>query len=138
MRIGELADRAGVAPSTIRFYEQAKVLPEPARTPAGYRDYDPAVLDQLSFVRAGQSVGLTLAELREIIAFREQGEVPCVHVIDLIQRRAGELAQRIRELERMQADLERLAARAETLDPADCSPTGICQVIVDPSRLHPQ
>lgn len=120
--------------STIRFYEKAGVLPAPNRTTSGYRDYQPAVLDRLSFIRAGQAVGLTLGELREIIGFRERGEVPCVHVVELIRRRAEEIGHQIAQLQQMQQDLLRLSRRAETLDPGDCSPDGVCQVIVTPAR----
>lgn len=40
MKIGELAERVGVNPKTIRYYESIGVLPEPVRTASGYRDYD--------------------------------------------------------------------------------------------------
>ncbi len=51
MKIGELAAASGITPKTIRFYEQAGVLPEPARTLSGYRDYGPEFVDRLQFVR---------------------------------------------------------------------------------------
>jgi hypothetical protein len=51
MRIGEIAGRAGVPAKTIRFWEDQHLLPPPARTPAGYRDYDPAILERLAFIR---------------------------------------------------------------------------------------
>lgn len=136
MRIGEVSARAGVAPSAIRYYEQKGILPQPARTTSGYRDYETSVLARLSFVQAGQSVGLTLAELKEIIAFRERGEVPCVHVIELIRRRAEEIDQTIEDLKRVRADLRRLATRAESLDPAECAAGSICHLIVEPTSLR--
>jgi len=40
MRIGELAQQAGVTTTALRVYEQSGVLPEPARSPSGFRDYD--------------------------------------------------------------------------------------------------
>ncbi|MBW3591197.1 MAG: MerR family DNA-binding protein [Actinobacteria bacterium] len=92
-------------------------------------------MERLSFIRAGQSVGLTLAELKEVIAFRERGEVPCVHVIQLIRRRDTEIGQQIEELKRVREDLRQLALRAETLDPAQCSTEGVCHLIVEPARL---
>ncbi len=64
MRIGEIAGRAGVPAKTIRFWEDQRLLPPPGRTPAGYRDYDPAVLDRLAFIRHAQAAGLTLAAIR--------------------------------------------------------------------------
>lgn len=63
------------------------MLAPPPRTPSGYRDYDDAAVDRLGFVRAAQSVGLTLGEIREIVALRDRGETPCRHVTELLDRR---------------------------------------------------
>lgn len=76
MRTGELAERARMSPEALRFYERVGVLSPPARTPSGYRDYDEAALDRLGFVRAAQAVGLTLGQIREVTAFRDQGSLP--------------------------------------------------------------
>ena len=129
MKIGELARRAGTSTPTIRYYERIGVLPKPARTPSGYRDYSEDTLNRLRFIRAGQAVGLTLGELREVIAFRDHDEIPCAHVLDLIQQRKAQLTDRIAELERTREDLERLAQRARSLRPKDCDPARICHLI---------
>ncbi|HZA75904.1 MAG TPA: heavy metal-responsive transcriptional regulator [Acidimicrobiales bacterium] len=129
MRIGELSARADVPIKTIRYYEDIGVLPAPARTPSGYRDYTDGVTDRLAFVRAAQSVGLTLGEIREIVALRDRGETPCEHVTNLLDRRAGEIEQRIADLQRLQGELRRLARRARSLDPADCEPDLVCHLI---------
>ena len=68
MRTGELAERAGISPEAVRFYERVGVLSAPVRTASGYRDYDEAALDRLTFVRAAQAVGLTLGQIREVIS----------------------------------------------------------------------
>lgn len=129
VRIGEVADRADVAVKTIRYYEDIGVLSAPPRTSAGYRDYDDAVVERLAFVRAAQSVGLTLGEIREIVALRDRGETPCGHVADLLQRRATEIGQRITDLQRLERELRRLARRSRTLDPDDCDPSLVCHLI---------
>jgi MerR family copper efflux transcriptional regulator len=129
VRIGELADRSGVPVKTIRYYEDIGVLAPADRTPSGYRDYDDPAIDRLAFVRAAQAVGLTLGEIRQVVALRERGETPCTHVVELLERRADEISQRISELQRLQGDLRRLAARAQRLDPADCAPQRVCHVI---------
>ena len=49
MRIGELAERAGISAKAIRYYEQIGILAPPARTPSGYRAYDQAALGRLGF-----------------------------------------------------------------------------------------
>ena len=76
MRIGELAEQAGISTKAIRYYEQVGILTPPARTPSGYRSYDPSALGRLGFVRAAQAVGLTLGEIRQIIAFRDNDRHP--------------------------------------------------------------
>jgi MerR family copper efflux transcriptional regulator len=129
MRIGELAARTDTPPKTIRFYEDIGVLPAPARTPSQYRDYDEAAIRQLRFIRAAQTLGLSLGEIREVISFRDRGETPCAHVSGLLQRRAAELDERISELQRLRDELVRLAGRAQRLDPRDCDPSLVCHVI---------
>ena len=122
VRIGELAERAGISAKAIRYYEQIGVLAPPARTASGYRDYGHATLGRLEFVRAAQAVGLTLGEIRQVIAFRDRGQPPCQHVATLLQRRAAELQQ-------LRGEMDRLARRAATLDPEQCRPERICHVI---------
>jgi DNA-binding transcriptional MerR regulator len=129
MLIGEVARRAGVSDKTLRYYEDIGVLDPPARSAGGYRDYDESVVDRLRFVRTGQSLGLSLGELREILALRERGQTPCVHVTDLITRRAKEIDEQIAELEGLRAELRRLARRAKVLDPKDCHPDKVCHII---------
>lgn len=129
VRIGELAHRTGVPAKTIRYYEAIGVMPAPPRTPSGYRDYGPEAVSRLAFVRAAQSIGLTLGEIREILAFRDRGEAPCRHVTSLIERHARELAERIQALERMRRDLERLARRARGVPRMAPRQGGFCHLI---------
>jgi DNA-binding transcriptional MerR regulator len=129
MRIGELAERAGVSAKAIRYYEQLGILAPPTRTPSGYRAYDETVLGRLGFVRAAQALGLTLGEVRQVVAFRDGGVAPCEHVTELLQRHSAAVERRIAELEQLRAELNRLTERARTLDPEQCPPERVCHVI---------
>lgn len=129
MRIGELATAAGLSTKTLRFYEHAGVLSQPARGPSGYRDYDTSALSRLRFVRAAQAAGLTLSEIRQIIAIREHDGPPCAHVSDLLDQHARDLDQRIDELTRVSGEVRRLRDRAATLDPAACRADDVCHII---------
>ncbi len=129
MRIGELAARTGLTVKTLRFYEQVGVLPEPARRPSGYRDYDAAALARLRFVKAAQAAGLTLAEIGQVIAAREHGGPPCRHVTALLDAHAADLDRRIAELTALRADIRHLRDRADGLDPAACNDDAVCHVI---------
>ena len=129
MRISELADQAGVTSKTLRYYERIGVLPAPSRSTSGYRDYRAEALDRLGFIRAGQAVGLSLGEIRQVVALRERGETPCDHVYRLLQRRTAELDERIGELQALRRELQALTKRARRLDPTNCSPRGVCHLI---------
>lgn len=130
MRIGELADRSGVTTKTIRFWESQGLLTEPARTPSGYRDYRPQVEDRLSFIRHAQTAGLTLAEIRQVLAISDDGQPPCGHVTDLIHQRLAEVDHRLRELTETRQLLDRLSKRAADQNPADCA--GYCAILTLP------
>lgn len=127
MRIGEAAGRAGVPAKTIRFWEEQHMLPPPARTPSGYRDYDLAIVERLTFIRQAQAAGLTLEHIRQVLDVRDGGHPPCSHVADLIARRLAEVDARLAELTRTRDQLVVLAARAAAQDPADCR--GYCSII---------
>ena len=129
MRIGEVAVASNVSVKTIRYYEHVGVLSPAVREPNGYRSYDPTVLHRLAFICSAQSIGLTLGEIRETLAFRDEGQPPCAHVLGLIEQHADQLTGRIRELHETRSVLQALAARGRTLDPDQCSPESICHLI---------
>ena len=126
MRIGEAAGRAGVPAKTIRFWEDQRLVPEPARTAVGYRDYDPAIVERLAFIRHAQASGLTLEHIRQVLDIRDSGQPPCVHVAGLIAQRVAEVEARLAELARTLGQLATLAERAVAQDPADCQ--GYCSI----------
>jgi MerR family copper efflux transcriptional regulator len=129
MRIGEVANRSGVSVKTIRYYEEIGVLVKPERSASNYRTYDPDVIERLRFIRASQAFGLSLGEIREIVAYRDRGEVPCAHVLGLLRRRSQEIDERILELQQARSVLDGLVTRARKLRPEDCSPSGVCHLI---------
>lgn len=129
MRIGELVRASGLAASAVRYYEQLGLLTAPRRTPSGYRSYAEDAVERLSFIRSAQAVGLTLAEVRQVLGVRDAGEAPCRVVTDLIERRHGEVRSRIAELRALERNLAGLRTRAAQLEPRDCDPSGVCHVI---------
>src|SRR5690348_16200421 len=130
MKIGELAASSGVSAKTIRFWEEAGVVPVPSRTSSGYRDYEPAALDRLSFIRHAQSAGFSLGQIRRVLGIGDSGEPPCEHVSQLINERLAEVDARIADLKATRSHLRVLARRAADQDPAQC--TGYCSILDDP------
>jgi MerR family transcriptional regulator, redox-sensitive transcriptional activator SoxR len=66
MTIGEVARRAELRPSAIRYYEKLGLLPRPPRQ-GGQRRYDPHVLERLAIVRFAKFVGFTIGEIRLLL-----------------------------------------------------------------------
>ena len=119
LRVAELASAAGVRPDTIRYYERAGLLPAPARTAAGYRSYDAGALDRLRFIQGAQRLGLSLADIRTLLAVRDTGTCPCEPAEDLLRRRLAETDAEIARLVGLRAGM---AAMVAALPSADCPP----------------
>jgi DNA-binding transcriptional MerR regulator len=119
LRVAELADAVGVAPDTIRYYERAGLLAPPARTPAGYRAYDPGVVERLRFIQGSQRLGLRLRDIRDLLAIRDTGVCPCEPAEQLLRRRLAELDA---EMARLAALRVQMVAMVEALPSADCPP----------------
>ncbi len=98
LKISELANRTGVSAKAIRFYEAAGVLPPPSRASNGYRLFGGDAVDMLRFVKQAQGLGLTLAEIKEIVAIRQGGRPPCGHVYQLLKEKAADLDRKLSDL----------------------------------------
>lgn len=127
MLIGELADAVGVNPKTVRYYESIGLLPEPARTTAGYRDYGPEDVDRLAFVRRAVELDLQLDEVAEVLALRDRGERPCDYVLEVARRRINELEERIRSMQHARDELADLIEHTPT--PETATDACYCQLI---------
>ncbi|MGQ0842810.1 MAG: heavy metal-responsive transcriptional regulator [Sporichthyaceae bacterium] len=132
MLIGELAQASGLTTKTIRFYEERGLIAAPPRTAGGYRDYPEQALGRLRFIRDAQSAGLTLAELRSILALRDGGEAPCEHVGGVIDEHLRGIDRRLADLRATRTVLRSLARRAATVDPATCAEEDVCIILKNP------
>lgn len=98
LKIGQVARQAGVTAKAIRFYESKRVLPPPRRAENGYRLYGDDAVTTLSFIKQATGLGLTLAEIREIIAIHQGGRPPCTHVHGLLRDKAAALDRKLQDL----------------------------------------
>ncbi len=112
LKIGDLATQTGVPAKTIRFYETAGVLPAPKRSANGYRLYGRDAAELLRFIKQARGLDLTLAEIKELVAIRRRGEVPCPHVYQLLEEKAEALARKLRDVSALRRALRRSARRA--------------------------
>jgi DNA-binding transcriptional MerR regulator len=98
MKIGQLAEAAGVSIDTIRFYERRGVLPPPRRQPSGYRVYTEATADRIRMARTLQALGFTLEEVIDALHAHDSGTATCDNqrwrleaVLDRIDTKIAEL-----------------------------------------------
>jgi len=127
MRIGELARQARVRASALRYYEEAGLLPPPERTEAGYRLYSQAAVGRLSFIRRAQALGLSVREIRELIA----GEAAAGHrersrIRHVVAHKLAETDRRIAELTSLREELAGLHARLHRAPGPECGHVGDC------------
>lgn len=113
---GQIADRTGVGIETVRFYERKGLLEDPPRTRAGYRQYDQDAIRRLRFIRRAKELGFSLADVRDLISLRLDPDTECGDIQLRAEEKLAEIADKIRDLERMRAGLERLAAACRRND----------------------
>ena len=115
LAIGEVARRAGLAPSAVRYYERLGLLPEPPRD-SGRRRYDDGILLRLRVIGFARACGFTLREIRELFA----GKPYSATLRGLARRKLDEVAQAIERFHAMQA-LLRSALRCDCLTLEQCA-----------------
>jgi DNA-binding transcriptional MerR regulator len=104
LTLGALAREAGVNPETIRYYERRGLLPEPPRTPAGYRQYDSGDAERVALILRAKDLGFTLAEIGELLA----GGGTAAEVLAASRRRLVDLDERAVRLDRQRSRLRLL------------------------------
>jgi DNA-binding transcriptional MerR regulator len=124
--VGELAAEFGLNPRTIRYYDRIGLLRPAARTAAGYRLFGRRERDRLRFICKAKAVGLSLEEIREVLALSERGVAPCPRVLALVEEKLRRLEDHLRLLAEFRDELAALRAEASATSAAG---DGICGLI---------
>ena len=120
MNIGEVAERTGVPPKTIRYYEEIDLIPAPARSANGYRAYSDEAVHTLRFVASARNLGFTVEQCRALLAlYRDKGRASA-DVKRVANEHIDEIDHRIAELQAMRKVLADLARRCHGDDRPDC------------------
>lgn len=114
MRIGEVAQKAGVSVDTIRFYERRGLLPRPQRRPSGYRMYAAATVERIRLARALQGMGFTLAEITDSLHSKDLGTATCGSERWRLDAVLHRIESRITELERIRTDVNVVLAECDS------------------------
>lgn len=138
-RISEVADRTGFPPSTLRYYEDVGLLPEPARTEAGYRVYDEEDVDLLLFVGRAKRLGLSLEEITHLAeARRDDCGTTRGRLVELLDAKLRQVHEEVVELTRFSQQLEEVYERVSGQPPSSgrCGPDCGCSPEIGESRVE--
>lgn len=111
MTIGTLAKAGGVQAGTLRYYERLGLLAPASRTGAGYRVYRAETAQRLRFIRKAQALGFSLEEIAELLALADNPHASAKKVKELTRRKAADIGERIKHLERLKQALETIEGR---------------------------
>jgi MerR family mercuric resistance operon transcriptional regulator len=121
-QIGELSRQTGCNIETIRYYERIGLLPAPPRC-GRYRNYGPADVGRLRFVRRARELGFALDEVRALLVLAAEGQASCADARDLAAVHLKDVRARIADLRRMERVL------AETVLACDENNNTSCPLI---------
>jgi DNA-binding transcriptional MerR regulator len=106
----DVAQATGISTDTLRHYEKHGLLPGVTRTASGYRQYSAATVERVLLIQRALVVGFSLADVKRVLAVRDNGGAPCLGVRALVGERLEQLNQRIDELLTLRDELESLLA----------------------------
>jgi MerR family copper efflux transcriptional regulator len=135
--ISQVAERTGFSASTLRYYEDVGLLPEPSRNASGYRTYGDEHLDALRFVDRGKRLGLALDEIADVLALWRTGDCGSTReqVEELLRAKLAHVHRELAELEVFQQQLSDAYERVTSLPvPEVCGPDCGCPPSVDRPR----
>lgn len=112
LKIGQIAEQVGVATSTLRFYEREGLVHPATRSRAGYRLYEPAAVEHLRFIRAGQAIGFSLDDIKELLVLDEN--TSCKQVQSMIGQRLSEVEEKLAGLRTVKSALSVALARCRS------------------------
>jgi len=108
LKIGDLARATGTQVVTIRYYEKEGLLRQPERTGSGYRLYSEDDVERLHFIRRCRQHGMNLAEIRDLLAFRDSPAPSCAWISELVEKHIANVQAQIDSLLTLKAHLEAL------------------------------
>ena len=120
--IGKVARLTEVGTETLRFYEREGLIPEPPRRDSGYRQYPPATIDRVHFIKRAKDLGFTLAEIKELLGLSIGPKTTCADVKRKAVKKMKEVEAKIAELKRIEQALMKLSSQCKGEGPVSECP----------------
>ncbi len=141
LKISQLAERAGVNVSTVRFYERIGLVPDPVRSRSGYRLYDPDHQARLMFITRGRRLGMSLEQIAELLVVWDGTNCGATRekIVSLLDVNLVDVRARISELQAFADQLEAARSRLAAADgPTGCDADLACcapaELMEEPGR----
>ena len=122
LRIGQVADAAGVTVEAVRHYGQQGLLTVSSRSPARYRQYDESAVARLRFILRAKDHGFTLKEIKAILDIHDSHTATRADVREVIEEKIAAVERQIRQLREYEGALERLRGLCDGDGPASGCP----------------
>ncbi len=135
-RIGEVSERTGIAPTTLRFYEETSVVPRAARDASGYRRYTDRDVARLRFVARAKQLGCSLDEITALVEHWEADDCSTVNAAlrTLVSANLAQLGRRIVDEKARVRELDAVAGALSTItSDGPCDESCACAVAVAPA-----
>lgn len=126
MRIGQIANRAGVIVETIRFYERKGLITQPPRNTGGYRQYPHEAIARIRFIKRAKELGFSLTEIAELLSLQANPKATCADVKQRAESKISTIHERVKDLQKMKRSLEKLASSCKGSGPLDDCPIIDC------------
>ena len=108
IRIGQVAEKAGVSIDTVRYYERRNLLPKAARTAGGYRLFTSDSINRVLFIKQAQELGFSLEEIGVLLTDHD-----CESVRELLDAKLAELDARMASMQSFRAKLSQYLVECE-------------------------
>ena len=121
MRISELAQQTGCHLETVRYYERIGLLPAPARSPSGYRQYSAADAERLQFIVRSRALGFHLEEIRSLLSLASESALSCQDVDRITRDHLAQVEAKQRQLAMLASELRSMIESCHKDTRATCT-----------------
>lgn len=124
LRIGQVAQQAGVNTETLRYYERVGLLDTPPRSASGYRAYPVETVSRIRFIRRAKALGFTLQEIGDLLSLRVSPAASSAEIKSRAKMKIADIEDKIRTLSRMKETLTRITTACD-----GCAPLHACPIL---------
>ncbi|WP_017307267.1 heavy metal-responsive transcriptional regulator [Spirulina subsalsa] len=114
LQVGQVARQLNLNPQTLYFYERIGLIPPPHRSEGGYRLFSPEDVERLAFIGRAKTLGLSLEEIKEILALKDGRSLTCQALYEHLTQKLRDIEAQMEQLQALHGELAKLAQRCQT------------------------